>query len=89
MVYATFRQTSKLGLDFFKSQNKPILFHMSNRDLTDFGNPDWILNERHWKDGQIDPTYGGSEITHSEVRHANKLMRDFGNDARITQVQGA
>ena len=89
LVYATFRQTSKLGLDFFKSQNKPILFHMSNRDLTDFGNPDWILNERHWKDGQIDPTYGGSEITHSEVRHANKLMRDFGNDARITQVQGA
>ena len=89
LVYSTFRQTSKLGLDFFKEQGKPVLFHMSNRDLTDFGNPDWILNERHWKDGQIDPTYGGSEITHSEVRHANKLMRDFGNDARITQVQGA
>lgn len=89
LVYATFRQTSKIGLDFFKEQNKPILFHMSNRDLTDFGNPDWILNERHWKDGQIDPTYGGSEITHSEVRHADKLIDRYGNAANIWQVQGA
>ena len=89
LTYSTFRQTSKLGLDFFKSQNKPLLFHMSNRDLTDFGNPEWILTERHWKNGQLDPTYGGSEITHSEVRHADKLVQRYGNAANLWYVQGA
>ena len=81
IMYATFRQTSKLGLDFFKSQNKPILFHMSHRDLTDFGDINWIKGENHWKTGQLDPTYGGSEITHSEVRHANKLVERYGEGA--------
>ena len=79
-MYATFRQTSKLGLDFFKSQNTPILFHMSHRNLTDFGDIDWIKGENHWKSGQIDPTYAGSEITHSEVRHANKLVEQYGGE---------
>lgn len=79
IMYATFRQTSKLGLDFFKSQNKPVLFHSSHRDLKDFGDTGWILNENHWKTGQLDPTYGGSEITHSEVRHANKLVERYGD----------
>ena len=80
IMYATFRQTSKLGLDFFKSQNTPILFHMSHRNLTDFGDIDWIKGENHWKSGQIDPTYAGSEITHSEVRHANKLVEQYGGE---------
>ncbi len=78
IMYATFRQTSKLGLDFFKSQNTPILFHMSHRNLTDFGDINWIKGENHWKSGKLDPTYGGSEITHSEVRHANKLVERYG-----------
>lgn len=91
LVYATFRQTSKIGLDFFRSQNKPVLFHMSDREMKDFGNTDWILNENHWKDGDghLDQTYGGSEITHSEVRHANKLIDKFGAASNIWQVQGA
>ena len=57
--------------------------------IADFGNPEWILTERHWKDGQLDPTYGGSEITHSEVRHADKLVQRYGNDANLWYVQGA
>ncbi len=92
IMYATFRQTSKLGLDFFKSQNKPILFHMSHRNLTDFGDIAWIKGENHWKTGQIDPTYGGSEITHSEVRHANKLIERYGegtDGADLWYVKGA
>lgn len=91
LTYSTFRQTSKLGLDFFKEQGKPVLFHMSNRDLTDFGNVDQILGENHWKtgNGHLDQTYGGSEITHSEVRHADKLVRQYNNDANIWHVQGA
>jgi len=90
LTLSTFRQTSKLGLDFFKEQGKPVLFHMSNRDLTNFNNVDQILGENHWKtgEGQLDPTYGGSEITHSEVRHADKLVREFANDANIWQVDG-
>ncbi len=35
IMNATFRQTSKIGLDFFKSQNKPSLFHTSHRELAD------------------------------------------------------
>lgn len=91
LTYSTFRQTSKLGLDFFKSQGKPVLFHMSNRDLTNFNDVDHILGEDHWKtgNGQLDPTYGGSEITHSEVRHADKLIKQFQGGANIWQVQGA
>ncbi len=94
LMYSTFRQTSKIGLDFFRSQNKPILFHTSHRDLTDFGNMDWITDEKHWKEGegQLDPTYGGSEITHSEVRHAQKLINEFGEGtqgANLWFVKGA
>ena len=92
IMYATFRQTSKIGLDFFKSQNKPILFHTSHRDMMDFGSTDWILQEKHWKDGKLDPTYGGSEITHSEVRHAHKLINEYGDGtegADLWFVKGA
>ena len=92
IMYATFRQTSKIGLDFFKSQDKPILFHTSHRDMMDFGDTDWILQENHWKDGKLDPTYGGSEITHSEVRHAHKLIREYGDGtagADLWFVKGA
>ena len=92
LMYATFRQTSKIGLDFFKSQNKPVLFHSSHRDLKDFGDTGWILSENHWKTGQLDPTYGGSEITHSEVRHANKLVERYGDGtdgANLWFVKGA
>lgn len=65
---------------------------MSHRDLTDFGdNTQWITNENHWKDGEghFDEKYGGSEITHSEVRHADKLIEEFGEDANIWKVQGS
>ena len=92
LMYATFRQTSKIGLDFFKEQGKPILFHTSHRNLMDFGNIDWILNENHWKTGQLDQNNIGSEITHSEVRHANKLVQRYGNDvngANLWFVRGA
>ena len=92
LMYATFRQTSKIGLDFFKGQGKPILFHTSHRDLTDFGDTGWILNENHWKTGQMDQNNIGSEITHSEVRHANKLIQRYGNDingANLWFVRGA
>ena len=92
LMYATFRQTSKIGLDFFKNQNKPILFHTSDRDLTDFGDMQWIKDEGAWKNGQLDPTYGGSEITHSEIRHANKLIDQYGDGtdgANLWFVKGA
>ncbi len=93
LMYATFRQTSKIGLDYFKNQGTPILFHTSHRDLSDFGDTGWILNENHWKSEQFDPTYGGSEITHSEVRHANKLIERYGGEgidgADLWFVKGA
>ena len=92
LMYATFRQTSKIGLDFFKSQGKPILFHTSDRKSVDFGDMTWIKGENHWKSGQLDPTYGGSEITHSEIRHATKLIEKYGDGtdgADLWFVKGA
>ena len=92
-MYATFLQTSKIGLDYFKNQGTLILFHTSHRDLSDFGDTGWILNENHWKSEQFDPTYGGSEITHSKVRHANKLIERYGGEgidgADLWFVKGA
>ena len=92
LMYATFRQTSKIGLDFFKSQGKPILFHTSDRKSMDFGDMAWIKGENHWKSGQLDPKYGGSEITHSEIRHATKLIEKYGDGtdgADLWFVKGA
>jgi hypothetical protein len=60
--------------------------------MMDFGDTDWILQENHWKDGKLDPTYGGSEITHSEVRHAHKLINEYGDGtdgADLWFVKGA
>lgn len=78
---AFFRQTSKLGLDFFRKRNVPILFQWSSwngqtksdkRDtaLGDINNKWWLQDPSKFKNGQT-----GETITFSEARHLIKLSK--------------
>lgn len=73
---ATFRETSKLGLEFFKEQNIPVMFQFAdyygnNLQGEKFNN---ILSETKSLD---EDKKQGSAITHSELRHAKRLKERF------------
>lgn len=92
LMYATFRQTSKLGLEFFHDNKIPVLFQHANRkhiDLDEKNAMNNILSENFWKDGSTDKSVKGSEITHSEIRHAKRLEETYGDGAGIFYVAGA
>ena len=75
LIFSTFRQTSKLGLNFFHEQKVPVMFQFSDytgKTLTK--NVNSVLKENFWKEGHKDPLTGGSAITNSELRHANRLQ---------------
>lgn len=79
---AFFRQTSKMGLDFFRKRNVPILFQWADYrgvslDKTKFGNGIgniqnkwWLGNPSKFADGQK-----GESITYSEARHLKKIAK--------------
>ena len=80
IMYSVFRQTSKLGLEFFRSQNVPVMFQ--NADIngkTLQGRMDSVLNENTWKKGYVKGEASNSPITHSEMRHVERLKRQDAN----------
>ena len=84
LMIATFRQTSKLGLEFFRQQNTPVLFQttdLKHRDIREFA-----LKDDHWKRGELDPNQGGSLITQSEMRHAHRLINAYGPNAQSQET---
>ena len=84
LMIATFRQTSKLGLEFFRQQHTPVLFQttdLRHRDIRGFA-----LNDDHWKRGEVDPNQGGSLITQSEMRHAHRLINAYGSNAQSQET---
>ncbi|MBO4317652.1 MAG: hypothetical protein J5855_05200 [Mailhella sp.] len=84
LMIATFRQTSKLGLEFFRQQHTPVLFQttdLRHRDIRGFA-----LNDDHWKRGEVDPNQGGSLITQSEMRHAHRLINTYGSNAQSQET---
>ena len=90
-MYSTFRQTSKLGIDFFLENNVPVLFqHAAHRhnDLSEKNRMQKIITENFWKEGQLDKDTGGSLITHSELRHANHLLEKYEDESGINYVNG-
>ena len=92
LMYSTFRQTSKLGIDFFRQNHIPILFQHADRkhmDLSRNNKMDAILTENFWKDGNENVDSKGSEITNSEIRHAKQLDDKFGQESGIFYVAGA
>ncbi len=75
IIYSTFRQTSKLGIDFFREQKVPVMFQFSGhnaRSLEGEGNAK-ITGENFWKNS-VSGEYGGSSITNSELRHINRIL---------------
>lgn len=78
LIYSTFRQTSKLGLSFFKEQKTPVMFQFSDyngKSLKGSG-IEKIKNEDFWKNGQgYKKGTAGSAITHSELRQVERLQK--------------
>jgi len=88
--YAFFRQTSKLGLEFFRSKGTPVLFQFSDYSGRSYHGREQKLTERDgWRDGEDSPVFrkkGGASITSSEMRRAMKMNapnRLDGNEAGI------
>lgn len=71
---AFFRQTSKLGLDFFKANDIPIMFDWADHAGNDLTANEAPINDKWWKDPNeaLDRHYGAS-ITFSEMRHVKKM----------------
>ena len=77
IIYSTFRQTSKLGIDFFREQNVPVMFQFSDnkgKSLEGEGNAR-ITGENFWKNNESGEN-GGSSITNSELRHINRILAE-------------
>ncbi|MBQ3681462.1 MAG: hypothetical protein II922_00080 [Succinimonas sp.] len=75
LVYSTFRQTSKLGINFFREQKVPVMFQFSDNkgnSLEGEGNAK-IIGESFWKNSESSD-HGGSSITNSELRHINRIL---------------
>lgn len=89
IVYSTFRQTSKLGIDFFREQNVPVLFQFSDHKGTSLagGGKEKIVNENFWKNNEAGEN-GGSSITNSELRHINKILQNEQVDDKNSSQAG-
>ncbi len=86
---AFWRQTSKLGLDFFKSRGETVVFEWTTLDgkRTDGAE----LTDTWWKDGETDVAdHQGAPITNSEMRHLGsaKYARKLGS-GRLVRIAGA
>ncbi len=79
---AFFRQTSKIGLDFFRKRNVPILFQWADYrgvslDKTKFGNGIGNIQNKWWLGNPSKFADGlkGESITYSEARHLKKIAK--------------
>lgn len=86
---AFWRQTSKLGLDFFKARGQTVVFEWTTFDgLRSDGTE---LADKWWKRPEVDVrTRPGVAITNSEMRHLQgaKYAEKQG-DGRVVKVEGA
>jgi hypothetical protein len=92
LAYSTFRQTSKLGIDFFREQKVPVLFQFSDnkgRSLAGEGK-NKIINEDFWKTSKHEgeKPITGSSITNSELRHVNKILQNQNLDEKTSSQAG-
>ncbi len=73
---AFFRQTSKLGLEFFKETSTPVLFYWTNYKGQAIPENNRALTNKWWKNPaeSIKKHYGAS-ITFSEMRHVQKMLK--------------
>ncbi len=85
---AFFRETSKIGLDFFRSKGTPVMFQFSDYSGRSYvGRQQELFAPEAWRDGEESQWFrekGGSAITSSEMRHALR----FGENPTIHFVGG-
>ncbi len=90
---AFFRQTSKLGLEFFNQEKVPVMFQYTNNHNNYMTQNDLqgILNENHNTDGgkDIDRNASFSTITNSELRHARRITSRFDNSFEINYTHAS
>ena len=73
---AFFRQTSKLGLDFFKEQGTPVMFYWTNPQGFSMPDNNSALTDKWWHnpDAKI-RDHHAAYITFSEMRHVTKMQK--------------
>lgn len=90
MCNMVFRQTSKLGLEFFKQEGTPVMFQWSNHEGVSLENSEKTIKNTWWKD-ERDSVHNhyGATITFSEMRHVMKMQDELGgNPPDILKVYG-
>ncbi len=92
-VVSTFRQASKLGLDFFLEQGVPVMFQYADYNGKSLkGREDEFRKENYWTQGcdaVKDKGVGGSAITHSELRRVFRLLeRPGGKELNVKFAEG-
>ena len=77
---AFFRETSKIGLDFFRSKGTPVMFQFSDYSGKSYvGRENDLFKTEAWREGENSQGFrekGGSAITSSEMRHAVRMKGD-------------
>ena len=86
---AFFRETSKVGLDFFRSKGTPVMFQFSDYSGKSYvGRKNELFQPEAWREGENSQGFrekGGSAITSSEMRHAIRM----GENSTVHFVGGA
>ena len=85
-----FRQTSKLGLDFFRQRGVPVMFQWTNHQGVSLENSDKTIKNTWWKDpaDSVHNHYGAT-ITFSEMRHVVKMQqRELLNGFDLIKIHG-
>ena len=85
-----FRQTSKLGLEFFKQEGTPVMFQWSNHEGVSLEGGEKTIMNTWWKDDRDSVhNHYGATITFSEMRHVMKMqVAPDGNPPDILKVYG-
>jgi len=78
ICYATFRQTSKLGLEFFRGEKVPVMFQFSDFFQKDLEGEEYqkIEEDKFWNQSKLNEDGAGSAITHSELRKVARMRRE-------------
>ena len=85
LSYSFFRQTSKLGLDFFREKGTPVMFQFADYSGRSYsGREQELFQPEAWRGGETEAyrEKGGAAITGSEMRHGIRM----GDDTTIIRV---
>ena len=88
---AFFRQTSKMGLDFFRENKIPVMFYWTNYQGQSMPDDNRAVTGRWWKDaGDSVQNHYGASITFSEMRHVQKMTRleQDGEQMNFAKIMG-